>query len=235
MYFGATNTGVGIWWLVLSMLICTILEGFVFHSTRVFRRPYMASMALNGLSMVVGVPLTFVGALVDFMITATALTILVEVVAAVAWSSQRTINGAVSSTRRTILSVVGGNILSNAALFLLLGVMFDRYPPRYVYEIQCQRNLNVLQSAELEYEAATGTTNGSPITQNTLLPYLPGGIWPDCPFHGTYQLGRVGDKPTCTHDRHDKPVRTQRMPNKKLQPAPYEERLPRPRPTRVQG
>ena len=51
MHFGAMNTGLGIWWPVLSMLTCTILEGTLLHATHVFKRPYLASAQLNGLSL----------------------------------------------------------------------------------------------------------------------------------------------------------------------------------------
>ncbi len=215
MHFGAMNTGVGIWWLVLSIFTCTLLEGIIFHVARVFKRPYVCSLALNGLSLIAGVPLAFVGAaLGDFMIIATALSIVTEVAAGVAWRSQRKLNGGTSSARRTVLSVLGGNVLSNVVLILLLVWMSHLYPPRWVYERECMQNIRALQKAELEYQMATNPTNGAPIIQEALLPYLPDNEWPVCPFKGIYHIGAVGQEPTCTHRPGDKPIRNRREPNK---------------------
>jgi hypothetical protein len=139
MYFGAMNTGAGVWWIVISMLACTLIEGALYQVTHIFRRPYLASIILNSVSLLAGIPLAFVGALFDFMLTATVLSIIAEIVVAVGMTRMRTINGVMTSARRTASIVLCANILSNIVLLFLLAWMTDRYPSQWEQERELRR------------------------------------------------------------------------------------------------
>ena len=212
MYFGAMNTGVGVWWIVMSMLTCTLIEGALYQVMHIFRRPYLVSIILNTVSLLVGIPLTFVGALVDFMLTATVLSIIAETLVAGGMVNMRTVKGVVTSNGRTTGIVLCANVLSNIVLVFLLAWMTHLYPPRWTYERECRRNTWQLREAALTYAHDNSWTNRAPISPDALLQYLPNKHMPLCPFGGTYTV-YVDERITCSHSFSDKPKRHNIKPN----------------------
>lgn len=204
MYYGALNTGAGLWWLVISMVTCVLVEGLLFQVAHVFRRPYLVSLLLNTVSLVAGIPLAFVGAIVDFMITATALTIVTETLVAVGMRSMRTINGVVTSGSRTVLAVLGANTLSNVLLFFLLVWMSREYPPRWVFEKECSENIHALKHACYEYITDHEGSNNSSATTSAVLQYLQQKRMPLCPFGGHYTVDIISTNATCSHTSRNK-------------------------------
>ena len=206
MYLGAFNTGLGYKWLLLSMFACIVIEGIIYRLTHLFRRPFLVSAILNGISLVAGIPCALIGAgvadafsLEDFFIVATVLTILLEAGVAVFPGKLQQTCGLNAGKRKICLIVAGANIVSNIALFFLFLWMFNIYPPRYHSIQQCRTNVSALHRAEWEYVEAKGLTNGAAIAIADLAPYLPNKCIPKCPLGGVYCIESMGSPITCSH------------------------------------
>ena len=70
-------------------------------------------------------------------------------------------------------------------------------------ENACINNLRQLDAAKNEWALEKGKTATDVPTKADLLPYLRS--WPVCPQGGTYTIGTVGDKPTCSIPGHELP------------------------------
>ena len=61
-------------------------------------------------------------------------------------------------------------------------------------------NYRFIDAAKEQWAMATGATNGTPVTQEDLSPYLKGGMhlenW--CMEEGTITIGAIGAEPSCT-------------------------------------
>ncbi|MGA2787640.1 MAG: hypothetical protein ABSF60_08935 [Verrucomicrobiota bacterium] len=67
--------------------------------------------------------------------------------------------------------------------------------------IPCVINLRGIDAAKIEWAQENSKTNGTIVTESDIKPYLlldPGGNLRKCPQGGTYTIGKVGDKPTCS-------------------------------------
>ena len=65
----------------------------------------------------------------------------------------------------------------------------------------CINNLRQIEGAKNAWAFENGKTNGTPVTEADIKPYLKlgaGGNFPKCPAGGTYTIGRVGEVPTCS-------------------------------------
>lgn len=208
IYFGVWNTGLGIKWLILSMATCTLMEGILYHIAHSFSRPYYASLLLNLASVAAGIPCAFAGAIWDFMIVATLLTIAVECLCALKMGKLRIVKGAKRSNEHTVASTVIANLLSNVVLFFLLIWMSHLYPPYWVFLRECRDNERTIRVAVHQYEEAHEGVTNLTITADNILPYLTDHKIPSCPFGGTYNvLSSVTNFHFCTHGRRDKPLK----------------------------
>jgi hypothetical protein len=69
----------------------------------------------------------------------------------------------------------------------------------------CINNLRQIDAAKNEFALEKGKANGAAVTEDDIKPYLTGGTMPVCPSGGTYTIGKVGDKPTCSIPGHELP------------------------------
>ena len=69
----------------------------------------------------------------------------------------------------------------------------------------CINNLRQIDGAKNEWALENNKTNGTPVTEADIKPYLKlgaDGNFPKCPAGGTYTIGRVGEVPTCSVPEH---------------------------------
>jgi len=69
----------------------------------------------------------------------------------------------------------------------------------------CINNLRQIDAAKNQFALEKGKTNGDPVTEADITPYLRGGVLPKCPSGGTYTIGKVGENPTCSIPGHELP------------------------------
>jgi outer membrane lipoprotein-sorting protein len=69
----------------------------------------------------------------------------------------------------------------------------------------CINNLRQIDAAKNEFALEKGKANGTIVTETDITPYLVGGKMPVCPSGGTYTIGKVGEKPTCSIPGHELP------------------------------
>ena len=69
----------------------------------------------------------------------------------------------------------------------------------------CISNLRQIDGAKNEWALENGKANGTPVTAADIAPYIQGGVLPKCPAGGTYTIGKVGEKPTCSIPGHELP------------------------------
>jgi hypothetical protein len=65
----------------------------------------------------------------------------------------------------------------------------------------CINNLRQIDGAKNEWALENNKTNGTPVTEADIKPYLKldaSGNFPRCPAGGTYTIGPVGEPPTCS-------------------------------------
>jgi outer membrane lipoprotein-sorting protein len=70
---------------------------------------------------------------------------------------------------------------------------------------QCINNLRQIDAAKNEWALEKNQTNGAAVTEDDLKPYIKldaDGNFPKCPSGGTYTIGKVGEKPTCSTAGH---------------------------------
>lgn len=72
----------------------------------------------------------------------------------------------------------------------------------------CINNLRQIDAAKNEFALEKGKKNGDPVTEADIKPYIKldaSGNIPKCPGGGTYTIGKVGEKPTCSIAGHALP------------------------------
>jgi outer membrane lipoprotein-sorting protein len=69
----------------------------------------------------------------------------------------------------------------------------------------CINNLRQIDAAKNEWALEKGKANGTLVTEADITPYIMGGVLPKCPAGGTYTIGKVGEKPTCSIPGHELP------------------------------
>jgi hypothetical protein len=62
----------------------------------------------------------------------------------------------------------------------------------------CMTNLRQIDAAKNEWALETGKAAGVVPTEQDLLPYLTGGVFPVCPSGGVYSIGAIGTPPSCS-------------------------------------
>ena len=70
---------------------------------------------------------------------------------------------------------------------------------------QCINHLRQIDSAKNEWALESNKTDGDIPTEQDLVPYIVGGVFPICPSGGTYTIGAVGVPPTCSISGHALP------------------------------
>jgi competence protein ComGC len=68
----------------------------------------------------------------------------------------------------------------------------------------CINNLRMIDAAKMQWSLEKNKKDGDVPTQEDLLPYV-GPKWPTCPAGGTYTIGAIGQKPTCSIPSHRLP------------------------------
>jgi outer membrane lipoprotein-sorting protein/predicted RNase H-related nuclease YkuK (DUF458 family) len=72
----------------------------------------------------------------------------------------------------------------------------------------CINNLRQIDAAKNEWALEKGKANGTAVTEDDIKPYIKldaDGNLPKCPSGGTYTIGKVGEKPTCSIPGHQLP------------------------------
>src|SRR3954467_5312043 len=72
----------------------------------------------------------------------------------------------------------------------------------------CINNLRLIESAKEQWVKEHPNTTNHVLTWDDVRGYIgrgPSGVLPTCPADGSYTLGRVGEKPTCSIARHKLP------------------------------
>ena len=67
---------------------------------------------------------------------------------------------------------------------------------------QCIANLRLIYAAKQAWALEKNKTDTDTPTEQDLLPYIKGGVFPVCPSGGTYTIGPVGQVPTCSIPGH---------------------------------
>lgn len=71
---------------------------------------------------------------------------------------------------------------------------------------QCIANLRLIYAAKQVWALEKNKTDADTPTEQDLLPYIKGGVFPVCPAGGTYTIGTVGQSPTCSIPGHVLPA-----------------------------
>ena len=67
---------------------------------------------------------------------------------------------------------------------------------------QCIANLRLIYAAKQAWALEKNKTDTDTPTEEDLLPYIKGGVFPVCPSGGVYTIGPVGQVPTCSIPGH---------------------------------
>jgi chromosome segregation ATPase len=67
---------------------------------------------------------------------------------------------------------------------------------------ECIANLRLIYAAKQAWALEKNKTDSDTPTEQDLLPYIKGGVFPACPSGGTYTIGSVGQVPTCSTSGH---------------------------------
>src|SRR5436853_7178445 len=62
----------------------------------------------------------------------------------------------------------------------------------------CIENLHMINTAKEQFAMANGIAEGGTMTQGNLIPYLHDSQFPTCPSGGVYDIGTVGETPSCS-------------------------------------
>lgn len=71
---------------------------------------------------------------------------------------------------------------------------------------QCIANLRLIYAAKQAWALEKNKTDADVPTEQDLLPYIKGGVFPICPSGGVYTIGSVGQVPTCSVPGHVLPA-----------------------------
>jgi len=66
----------------------------------------------------------------------------------------------------------------------------------------CIGNLRLIYAAKQAWALEKNKTDADTPTEQDLLPYIKGGVFPVCPSGGIYTIGPVGQPPTCSVPGH---------------------------------
>jgi len=117
MHFGASMSVSPLQWVAVTMTMCILIEAAVFLYSGQYRRPFLASVYANVLSMLAGFPLAFLGAFdPTWFIAPTILSIIIELLlirSGHAWFEAA--NGTIKAS-----PIFWGNVLTNAIMLGLL-------------------------------------------------------------------------------------------------------------------
>jgi hypothetical protein len=72
---------------------------------------------------------------------------------------------------------------------------------RHTADWACLNNLRLIDSAKQQWALEQGKNADDSPTWDEMRPYVgrgSKGVLPECPSHGVYTLGRVGEKPRCS-------------------------------------
>ena len=90
-------------------------------------------------------------------------------------------------------------------VILIIGILLAIAVPQFLrakeqsYQKVCVANLRDFEYAKELYAADNKLPNGAPCNIGDLWPtYLRGIAFPNCPEGGVYDVGAIGDTPTCT-------------------------------------
>jgi hypothetical protein len=98
-------------------------------------------------------------------------------------------------------------LLTVSIIGLLVGFVVAIVIPRFVAGMlassanACLINLRQIDAAKAEWALEKGKTNGTPVTEDDIKPYIKldaNGNLPKCGLGGTYIIGRVGNDPACS-------------------------------------
>lgn len=70
----------------------------------------------------------------------------------------------------------------------------------------CIANLRLIYAAKQAWALEKNKTDNDVPTEQDLLPYIKGGVFPTCPGGGVYTIGAVGQPPTCSISGHVLPT-----------------------------
>ncbi len=62
----------------------------------------------------------------------------------------------------------------------------------------CMNNLRQIDAAKNEWALENGKPTGSVPTEQDILPFITGGVFPVCPSGGVYTIGAIGTPPSCS-------------------------------------
>jgi hypothetical protein len=121
--------------------------------------------------------------------------------------------GALTGQGMAIAGLVTGYLgIAWAILFipLMLAIAIPNFVKARDISMQnaCINNLRQIDGAKNEWALENNKTNGTPVTEADIKPYIKlgaGGNLPKCPAGGTYTIGPVGEPPTCSVPRHKLP------------------------------
>jgi hypothetical protein len=121
--------------------------------------------------------------------------------------------GALTGQGMAIAGLVTGYLgIAWAILFipLMLAIAIPNFVKARDISMQnaCINNLRQIDGAKNEWALENNKTNGTPVTEADIKPYIKlgaSGNLPKCPAGGTYTIGPVGEPPTCSVPRHKLP------------------------------
>ena len=109
-------------WIALTMFMCIGIEGAIYHYKNLFIRPFIASTVANFISLIMGVPLAFIGALDPTLIIGpTILSIWIEILVLRRFKPKPESEGGPRDFKKSISRpAVIGNVLTNLVLLAFL-------------------------------------------------------------------------------------------------------------------
>lgn len=125
MFFGGALSESPWQWLAVTMIMCVLIEGAVFKYSLQYRRPFLASLYANTISLLAGIPLALLGAVDPTgFVLATAVSIIIEYYAI--RGREQWFESAPSKIR--LGPILTGNLVTNGVMFgfLVLGFLDSR-------------------------------------------------------------------------------------------------------------
>jgi len=109
-------------WIAVTMLMCIGIEGAIYHYKNLFIHPYIACIAANFVSLIMGVPLAFIGALdPTLVIGPTILSIWIEILVLSRFKPKPESEGGPREFKKSISRpVIIANVLTNLILLAYL-------------------------------------------------------------------------------------------------------------------
>ena len=123
-----------------------------------------------------------------------------------AYSRIKRSSGALAGEGMALAGLITGYVSIGLSVFLV-PMMLAIAIPNFVkaratsQANACINNLRQIDGAKNEWALENNKTNGTPVTEADIKPYLKldiAGNLPKCPAGGTYTIGPVGEPPTCS-------------------------------------